>query len=208
MPFTNLEGPTDAPIQMPDGTVVMGVIAYGLHGDSADKASVMLRSTDVGRTWKYVSTIADDPGGKLGGFVEPGIVRTKTGRIVAGLRNHGPDNAIWVTYSDDDGKSWAPVKKTEMIGHPVDLIQLSDGRLMANYGVRTEHARPEGVRACFSNDNGATWDIQTEVQIRNDFSNWDVGYPESVELPDGRVLTVYYGNLFGKYFLGGTYWKP
>jgi sialidase-1 len=74
--------------------------------------------------------------------------------------------------------------------------------------VRTQHARPEGVRACFSNDNGATWDIQTEVQIRNDFSNWDVGYPESLELPDGRVLTVYYGNLFGKYFLGGTYWKP
>jgi sialidase-1 len=208
MPFSNLEGPTDAPIQMPDGSVVMGVIAYGLQGDAADKASVLLRSTDVGQTWKYVSTIADDPGGKLGGFVEPGIVRTKTGRIVAGLRNHGPENAIWTTYSDDDGKNWTPVKKTEMIGHPVDLIQLSDGRLMASYGVRTEHARPEGVRACFSSDNGATWDIQTEVQIRNDFANWDVGYPESLELPDGRVLTVYYGNLFGKYFLGGTYWKP
>ena len=33
-------------------------------------------------------------------------------------------------------------------------------------------------------------------------------YPESLELPDGRVLTVYYYNLFGRYFLGGTYWKP
>ncbi len=208
MPFANLEGPTDAPIEMPDGSILMGIIAYGLQGDARDIASVMLRSTDNGKTWKYVSTIADDPGGKLGGFVEPGIVRTKTGRIVAGLRNHGPENAIWVTYSDDDGKSWAPVKKTEMIGHPVDLLQLSDGRLMASYGVRTQHARPEGVRACFSSDNGATWDIQTEVQIRNDFPNWDVGYPESLELPDGRVLTVYYGNLFGKYFLAGTYWKP
>jgi hypothetical protein len=208
MPFTNLEGPTDAPIEMPDGSIVMGVIAYRLNGDAHDTASVMLRSSDQGKTWTYLSTIADDPGGKLGGFVEPGIVRTKSGRIVAGLRNHGPDNAIWVTYSDDDGKNWAPVKKTEMIGHPVDLIQLSDGRLMASYGVRTQHARPEGVRACFSTDNGATWDIQTEVQIRNDFSNWDIGYPESLELPDGRVLTVYYGNLFGKYFLGGTYWKP
>ena len=93
-------------------------------------------------------------------------------------------------------------------GHPTDLVQLSDGRLLASYGVRTQHAQPEGVRACFSSDNGETWDIQTEVQIRNDFSNWDVGYPESLELPDGRVLTVYYGNLFGKYFLGGTYWKP
>jgi sialidase-1 len=208
MPFTNLEGPTDAPIQLPDGTVLMGVIAYGLNHDAHDTTSVMLRSADQGKTWKYLSTIADDPGGKLGGFLEPGIVRTKTGRIVAGLRNHGPDHAIWITHSDDDGKTWSPVKQTDMIGHPADLIQLSDGRLMASYGVRTEHARPEGVRACFSSDNGETWDIGTEVQLRSDFSNWDVGYPESLELPDGRVLTVYYGNLFGKYFLGGTYWKP
>jgi hypothetical protein len=208
MPFSNLEGPTDAPIQLPDGALLMGVIAYGLNHDAQDTTSVMLRSDDQGKTWKYLSTIADDPGGKLGGFLEPGIVRTKTGRIVAGLRNHGPDHAIWITYSDDDGKTWSPVKETDMIGHPADLIQLSDGRLMASYGVRTEHARPEGVRACFSSDNGETWDISTEVQLRNDFSNWDVGYPESLELPDGRVLTVYYGNLFGKYFVGGTYWKP
>jgi hypothetical protein len=168
----------------------------------------MLRSTDKGKTWSYLSTIAGDPEGKQGGFMEPGIVRTKTGRIVAGLRNHGPDQAIYTTYSDDDGKTWAPVRKTAMVGHPVDLIQLSDGRIMASYGIRTPHARPMGVRACFSSDNGETWDIKTEVQIRKDFINWDVGYPESIELPDGRVLTVYYYNLFNKYFLGGTFWKP
>ena len=93
-------------------------------------------------------------------------------------------------------------------GHPTDLVQLSDGRLLASYGVRTQHAQPEGIRACFSSDNGETWDTQTEVEIRSDFSNWDIGYPESLEFADGRVLTVYYGNLFGKYFVGGTYWKP
>jgi hypothetical protein len=96
-----------------------------------------------------------------------------------------------------------------MIGHPVDLIQLKDGRLMASYGVRTgPHVKPGGIRACFSKDNGETWDIKTEVQIRNDFLNWDTGYPESIQMPDGKVLTVYYYNLFNKYFLGGTYWKP
>jgi hypothetical protein len=208
MPFRNVEGPTDAPIEMPDGSIVMGIIGYQLEGDEKNIGSVLLRSTDQGKSWKYVSTIASDPGGKLGGFVEPGIVRTKTGRIVAGLRNHGPDQAIWTTFSDDDGKTWAPVEKTAMVGHPVDLIQLSDGRVMASYGIRTPHAKPQGIRACFSSDNGQTWDIKTEVQIRNDFINWDVGYPESLELPDGRVLTVYYYNLFNRYFLGGTYWKP
>lgn len=211
MPFSGVEGPTDAPIEMPDGSVVMGVIGYGLNGDSKNVGSVMLRSTDKGNTWKYLSTMAPDPGGKLGGFVEPGIVRTKSGRIIAGLRNHAGENAIWMTYSDDDGKTWVPVFKTDMVGHPTDLIQLSDGRIMATYGVREgagRHTEPGGIRACFSSDNGKTWDINTEVQLRSDFINWDIGYPESIEMKDGRVMTVYYFNLFGKYFIGSTFWKP
>lgn len=208
MPFRNLEGPTDAPIEMPDGSLLMGVIGYGFNGDAKNQATVMLKSTDKGNTWSYLSVIASDPGGKLGGFAEPGIVRTKSGRIIAGLRNGAPDETLWMTYSDDDGKTWVPAWKTAMAGHPADLIQLSDGRIMASYGVRERHARPGGIRACFSSDNGKTWDIATEVQLRNDFYNWDVGYPESLELEDGRVLTAYYFTLFGKYFIGGTYWKP
>lgn len=209
MPFRNIEGPTDAPIELPDGSVLMAVIGYNIAGDENNRSSVMLRSTDQGRSWTYLSTIAGDPGGKLGGFMEPGIVRTRSGRIVAGLRNHGPDHAIYMTHSDDDGKTWAPARKTALHGHPVDLVQLADGRLMASYGMRPAiHSRPGGVRAAFSHDNGMTWDAATEVQIRSDFLNWDVGYPESLQLPDGRVLTVYYYNLFNKYFLGGTYWKP
>lgn len=211
MPFSGVEGPTDAPIEMPDGSVIMGVIGYGIDGDPKNIGAVMIRSTDKGKTWKYVATMAGDPGGKLGGFVEPGIVRTKSGRIIAGLRNHADENAVWMTYSDNDGKTWVPAFKTDMIGHPVDLIQLSDGRVMATYGVREgvgRHVEPGGIRACFSSDNGKTWDIKTEVMLRSDFINWDEGYPESMEMADGRVMTVYYFNLFGKYFLGDTFWKP
>ncbi|GAA4749676.1 sialidase family protein [Flavisolibacter ginsenosidimutans] len=209
MPFTNLEGPTDAPIEMPDGSVLMAVIGYSPKSDVGNRSSVMLRSTDKGKIWSYLSTIASDPGGKLGGFMEPGIVRTKTGRIVVGLRNHAPENAIWSTYSDDNGKTWAPVWKTDMIGHPADIIQLKDGRLVMSYGIRDGiHGSPGGIRACFSNDNGKTWDIKTEVQLRNDFLNVDVGYPESIQRPDGKVMTLYYYNLFGKYFIGSTVWQP
>jgi sialidase-1 len=207
MPVNGLEGPTDAPIEMPDGSIGMAITGYSLHGDPKNSGTIFIRSTDKGKTWKYVATIASDPGGKLGNFVEPGIVRTKTGRLVAGLRNHGPDQAIWMSYSDDDGKTWAPIWKTDMIGHPVDLIQLSDGRLMASYGIREVHAKPGGIRVCFSSDNGKTWDIKTERQLRSDFINVDVGYPETIELPGGNMFTAYYYNLFGKYFLGSTFWK-
>ncbi|WP_437206918.1 sialidase family protein [Planctomicrobium sp. SH664] len=209
MPFKNVEGPTDAPIEMPDGSILMGLIGYNFDGDEKNRAAVLIRSTDKGKSWKFHAVMAGDPKGLLGGFVEPGLVRTKSGRLIAGLRNHGQDHAIWMTYSDDEGLTWTPPQKTDLHGHPVDLIQLADGRVMATYGIRTPlHARPGGVRACFSNDNGATWDLSTEVQIRNDFLNWDVGYPESIQLEDGRILTVYYYNQSGKYFIGGTFWTP
>ena len=210
-PFSGVEGPTDAPIEMPDGSIVMGVIGYQLNGDPKNVGSVLLKSTDKGKTWKYMSTIASDPGGELKGFHEPGLVRTKTGRLIAGLRNHADENAIYISYSDDDGKTWVPPFKTDMVGHPVDLIQLKDGRIMASYGIREgvgRHSEPGGIRACFSSDNGKTWDIKTEVVLRSDFINWDIGYPESIEMEDGRIMTVYYFNLFGKYYLGATYWKP
>jgi hypothetical protein len=208
MPFKNIEGPTDAPIELPDGSILMAVIGYGIEKDAKDTGAVMLRSADKGESWSYLSTIASDPGGKLGGLVEPGIVRTKSGRIVAALRNDGPDHPIYLTHSDDDAKTWSPVQKTAMYGGPTDLIQLDDGRVMATYGVRPSHNIPSGIRACFSSDNGNTFDLKTEVELRNDFVNWDVGYPESVPLPGGQLLTVYYFNMFDRYFIGGTFWKP
>ena len=211
MPFTGMEGPTDAPIEMPDGSIVMGVIGYGIDGDPKNTGSVLLMSTDKAQTWQYVSTIAGDPGGAQGGFLEPGIVRTQTGRIIAGMRNHADENAIYISYSDDDGKTWIPPVKTKMIGHPVDLIQLSDGRIIATYGVRGgvgHHTEPGGIRACFSYDNGETWDVGNEVVLRNDLMDYDIGYPESLEMPDGKIMTVYYFTLFAKFFIGSTFWEP
>lgn len=209
MPFTDIEGPADAPVQMPDGSILLPVMAYNVRGDIQNQAAVLLRSADNGATWGYLSTVAQDPGGKLANFAEPGIVRTRTGRIVAALRNHGPEQAIWVTWSDDDGKTWTPAKQSPMIGHPADLIQLADGRLLCTYGSRPDrHANPGGIRASFSKDNGATWKANEEVVIRQDFLNIDIGYPESMQMADGRILTVYYFNLFGRYFIGQTIWKP
>lgn len=209
MPFTDLEGPADAPVELPDGSILLPMMAYNVQGDAKNMAGVMMRSADKGKTWQYLSTMANDPGGKLGNFAEPGLVRTKSGRLIVAMRNHAPENAIWTTYSDDEGKTWAPVKRSPMIGHPADLIQLADGRILCTYGVRTNrHADPAGIRATFSEDNGETWKIADEVILRRDFLNFDIGYPESRQMPDGRIMTVYYFNMFGRYFLGQTIWKP
>ncbi len=209
MPFSDLEGPADAPIEMPDGSVLMPVMAYNVRGDITNQAAVVLKTVDQGKTWQHLSTVVEDPGGKLGHFQEPALVRTRTGRLVMAIRNQGPENAIWTAWSDDNGKSWTKAKPTPMIGHPPDLVQLQDGRLLCTYGYRSgRHGNPGGIRAAFSADNGETWQINQEVQIRKDFLNGDIGYPETLQMADGRLLTVYYFNLFQRFFIGGTWWRP
>ena len=41
-----------------------------------------------------------------------------------------------------------------------------------------------------SRDGGESWDA--DWILRDDGPDWDLGYPASVEMPDGSVLTVYY----------------
>ena len=66
---------------------------------------------------------------------------------------------------------------------------MKDGRLALMYGFRSE---PYGMRARLSNDKGQTW--SDEIVLRNDAGCWDLGYPRSVQRPDGKIVTVYYYN--------------
>jgi len=51
---------------------------------------------------------------------------------------------------------------------------------------------------------GETWSDQ--IILRDDFPNVCMGYPASVEIEENRIFTVYWFNLFGRYYLEGSYW--
>src|SRR5262249_24893394 len=94
-----------------------------------------------------------------------------------------------VTESSDSGRTWSkPVEITGAGEHPADLIQLKDRRVLMVYGQRTA---PRGVHAMLSPD-GRTWDKSKRIVLADDAPNRDCGYPSSVELPDGKVVTLYY----------------
>jgi hypothetical protein len=99
-----------------------------------------------------------------------------------------------------------------MWGFPAHLLELRDGRILCTYGYRR---KPFGVRASISKDGGRTWDTQTEIILRDDGGTHDLGYPSSVELPDGRVLTTYWFNQQKEgdpksetRFIAGTFYRP
>ncbi|HMI02102.1 MAG TPA: sialidase family protein [Pedobacter sp.] len=91
------------------------------------------------------------------------------------------------------------------MGIPPHLIQLANGWIVVVYGYRRE---PFGERACVSRDEGKTWDIANEIVLNNAASR-DLGYPSSVQLKDGSILTVYYqAEKFGQpTSLLSTHWR-
>lgn len=181
-------GTSDAVLQLADGTCLMGI--YGADYGSAVCRSHVVRSTDGGQTWGDPAQIARDPAGRLS-FEEPALAQTPNGHLLAMLRCGEPGRYeyLFQARSFDGGCTWTGPERTPMWGHPAHLLALADGRLLCTYGYR----RPlYGVRACVSHDQGASWDIEHEIVLRDDGGSRDVGYPSSVQLAMGTIVTVYY----------------
>ena len=182
-------------IELPDGGLI-----FGLHGrvGSGSTRSFLLRSDDGGDNWEYCATMAYDPAGIIT-FIEPGITRLKSGRLVCLYRvsrQPGRRDNMWTNYSDDDGSTWSPPKRTSLWGYPADTLQLQDGRVLAVYGYRRP---PWGTRACISED-GITWDIKNEFVIKEGGAAapdsgrlfMHIGYPTVTQLEDGTIVAAFH----------------
>jgi hypothetical protein len=98
---------------------------------------------------------------------------------------------IYQTWSDDNGRTWQPAKRTPVWGYPLGAICLKSGNVLCTYA----HRRfPGGIRACLSRDGGASWDIQNEKILRDDVipTTWIApSGAHSVQLADGSIFTAF-----------------
>lgn len=165
-----------------------------------------VRTRDGGRSWQFVSWIGPEP---VGYAIMPSTVRLGRNHLLTAIRcREGARSWIDAYRSRDRGGSWnyngTAVPNTGE-GNPPSMIRLNDGRLCLTYGVR---AAPFGMRARLSEDDGATWG--PELMLRDDGGGRDVGYPRTMQRPDGMIVTVYYfhDTLEGDRYLGATIWDP
>jgi hypothetical protein len=140
------------------------------------------------------------------GFNEAGLAVLRDGRLLAALRKSpGPDcDSLSLASSTDGGYTWSPPQPVTAPGeHPGDLVPLRNGSILLTYGVRHDPGQPftgydrnrqvvhqMGVAARMSEDGGRTW--SPPMALAQDAPNYDCGYPSSVELEEGRILTLYY----------------
>ena len=178
------------PIQLSGGRQLYAGKIFWFGGSGQDEGRIgVCESTDDGITWRWLAEIPPRPGDSLGGYSELHAVETVEGGIVAHIRNDNSANQQETLQSEssDGGRTWSTPHPIGVWGLPSHLLRLRDGRLVMSYSHRRQ---PLGNQARVSKDHGRTW--SDALIISGDGTSIDIGYPSTVELDDGSLLTVWY----------------
>ena len=174
------------PIQLRDGRLLYA----GKELWTETKRIGVGQSTDDGLSWTWLAEIPTRPGDSVpSGYHELHAVEAADGTLIAQIRNHNKANTGETLQSEsrDGGKTWSVPHSIGVWGLPSHLLRLRDGRLLMTYGHRRA---PFGNQARISLDHGASW--SDAIPISEDGKGGDLGYPSTVELGDGTLLTVWY----------------
>jgi Neuraminidase (sialidase) len=175
------------PIQLKDGRLLYA----GKKLWAEDKKIGVAESRDDGHTWQWLAEIPTRQGDK-NAYHELHAVEATDGTLIAQIRNHNEADKgeTLQTESKDGGKTWTEPHCIGVWGLPSHLLRLRDGRLLMSYGHRR---KPFGNQARLSTDNGKTWG--EPILLSGDGKSGDLGYPSTVELEDGTLLTVWYESM-------------
>lgn len=163
-----------------DGTIIMPVFGYLTRRHKTYACSV-IRSEDGGRTWELITVAQDErpqavadsdiPSGTLWsafpeamGFDEAQVIETrKPGRLVLIVEESFSKN-LYSSVSEDYGRTWSRPQKTGMRGNTPLLIRLQSGALACAF---TQRWVEGGFRVCLSYDDGATWNTDEPIILRD-----------------------------------------
>jgi hypothetical protein len=170
---------------------------------------VALRSTDRGKTWRYLSTIAFDLSNRAvssEGFNETSLLALPDGKILSFMRSGASYTAslgsladkdsagetpfsykkqtpVYSSTSLDGGKTWSNADPITPFGVWPDAVLMKNGIVTVSYG------RP-GNWIMFSKDEGRNWG--PVLQFYNDLYPPDCGnYFSSAEVAPDVLLVAY-----------------
>ncbi len=125
-------------------------------------------------------------------FYEPDIIQLDDGKIICHLRAESEDETFLTLYQSvslDNGVTWSKPKQiiSDDSGAPGHLFMHSSGVLISTFSHRM---KPYGIRAIFSTDGGETWSDEKVIFEGQDTD--DLGYPSTIELDNGDMITAFY----------------
>jgi len=176
------------PVNLSDGRLFYAGVALW----EQDRKVGFSTSANDGKTWSPLTALPTRVGDDHRNYHELHAVEAADGRLIVQIRNHNAANTgeTLQTHSSDGGKTWAEPYAIGVWGLPSHLLRLADDRLLMTYGHRRA---PLGNQARISEDNGQTW--SEPLVIYGDAASGDLGYPSTVEVSPGRLVTVWYEKL-------------
>jgi hypothetical protein len=172
--------------------------------DDRDR-TIFLRSDDDGRSWNFVSTVANPMDASWGGegANEPALAALPTGELLCVMRTGGlayggraaHSDLMLMARSKDGGKTWEH-RKMPIPGVMPKLLMMSNGILVCAFG------RP-GNNLTFSLDGGHTWGREVALTAADAQTT---GYIGIAEVSPGRLLAVY--DLYNSSLSGFWLWEP
>ncbi len=173
------------PIQLADGRLLYAGKDLWREGTRVG----VCESTDDGQSWRWLAEIQPRDGDDLRNYHELHAVETADGRILIQIRNHNKANTgeTLQCESTDGGKTWSAPQAIGVWGLPSHLLRLRDDRLLMTYGHRRQ---PFGNQARLSTDHGRSW--SDPIIVSDDGAGGDLGYPSTVQVDDGSLVSVWY----------------
>ncbi|MEZ6045194.1 MAG: sialidase family protein [Planctomycetaceae bacterium] len=168
-----------------------------------EKQIGVIETTDGGLTFNFVSWVTPDVDGQSG-IMSQTVQLSESEFVLAFRRMYSGETrpSEVETYKSTDGcKTWSQLSTVKVMpthSNPPALVLLQDGRLCCIYGDRSVGE----IRGRYSSDQGQTWGLEFIVQdnfaaMQNDPDsqgsiNTDCGYPRLVQLPNGKLVAMYY----------------
>ena len=136
--------------------------------------AAFLRSSDGGRTWGDLRLIDQESYSTD----EPDVCQFPDGALFCAMRPTS-ESHMWQSRSTDNGKTWTRPAPLPFYGHCPNL-------LYTRSGVTLLGVRDPGMCIRFSLDEAKSWAGAVMIDPCGG------AYSQMVELPDGRILVVYY----------------
>ncbi|MBC8869623.1 MAG: exo-alpha-sialidase [Planctomycetes bacterium] len=199
------------PVILPSGRLLVGANYRPTTATKTTSVGIAIFSSDDnGRSWQVLSRVPPRP------FIvgEAALLRTDSGKILLLSRSQEfmdgraeATGSVMQSVSLDNGKTWSELREVGMssMNTPAHLLQMKDGRILCTHASRHY---PRSVYATVSRDEGETWDTPNTRIITNDLTNNDTTYPTTAQLADGTLVTTWYANLFGKFFVAVKRYRP
>ena len=184
-PVTSPHGPT----ALADGTLLWVGRTFAEDDVFTENNRVEAWKINLDGAMEFVGAVPPVyKNGRLVNACEPSCIELPNGDLLCHFRDDGAFT-VYQTRSTDRGVTWSvPVQLlADRGGSPPHLCLHSSGVLISAYGYRNE---PYGIRLMLSSDLGETW--QTDIVLWDRGVSSDLGYPATVELNDGSLLTVFY----------------